>query len=805
MPTLVQDLRYGFRMLIKSPGFTAVAVLTLALGIGANTAIFSVVNGVLLRPLPFREPEKLLSVQQTQPARGNIEVGFTQAGFIDYRDQQQVFETIAAYSDWNFNLTGGDQAERLTGAQVSADFFRVLGRPAKLGRVLRPGEDVAGNNHVIVISHGLWQRRFNSDPNVIGQTVAIDGRTMVIIGVMPDDFRFPGRRTELWVPMDMKPSDPERTESFYQAVARLKPGLTLAQAQAHMDRLARALEEKNPDDYRGRAIRLLPLTQQVIGDTGTPLLILLGAVGFVLLIACANVANLQLARASAREKEVAVRLALGANRGRLVRQLLTESLLLAFIGGGLGLLLALWGVDVLLAISPDGIPRLDEVAVNGPVLGSMLGLTLLTGVLFGLAPALQASRPDLSSTLKQGTGAGGGARHRLRKLLVVSEVALALVLLIGAGLLVRSFLGLRAVNPGFDPEKVLTLPIWLSPLRYEDGRQQARYAEQALERIRAVPGVEAAAAAAFLPFGGANVNATIAPEGAQTVEPGQLPVAAVNLISRDYFRSMGIPLLAGRDFDERDQAHSLRVAIVNQALAKRVWPNGDAVGQRVQFGGTTANAPWFSIIGVVGDVYDTSLRAAPGPQFYLLHAQSPFAVPLISFVVRAAGDPARLIAAVRHQLLAIDKDQPVFDIKTMSARLAESVATQRFQLIVLGVFAVMALVLAAVGIYGVMSSSVAERRREIGIRLALGAQPASVLRLVLGQGLMLALAGVGLGLGAAVALTRFMESLLFEVRATDPATFAVIASLLTFVALLACYVPARRATRVDPMVALRYE
>ncbi|HXG64193.1 MAG TPA: ABC transporter permease, partial [Blastocatellia bacterium] len=503
MGTLLQDIRYGVRMLLKKPGFTLMAALTLALGIGANSAIFSVVNAVLLRPLPFQEPERLVAVWQTQPTRGQDTVNFTQERFVDYRDQNQAFANIAAYVQWSFNLTGGDQAERLQGAQVSADFFTVLGSQARMGRVFHTGEDVAGNHRVVVISHGLWQRRFNNDPNVIGQTVTIDGQTMTVVGVMPEDFRFPDRDTEVWVPMEISPTNPDPNKGMYNVIARLKPSLTMAQAQAQMDSLAQQLEAKNPEENRGKGINLVPLHRQVVGDSGTPLFIMLGAVGFVLLIACANVANLQLARASARQKEVAIRMALGANRGLLVRQFLTESLLLALLGGGLGLLLALWGVDVLVAISPEGIPRLDEIAVDGRVLGFMFAITMLTGVIFGIAPALQASRPDMNSALKEGgKGAGGGGRQGLRKLLVVSEVALSLVLLIGAGLLVRSFLSLQAVNPGFNPEKALTLPIWLSPLHYKDAQQQARYAEQALDRIRALPGVEAAGAVAFLPFGG---------------------------------------------------------------------------------------------------------------------------------------------------------------------------------------------------------------------------------------------------------------------------------------------------------------
>jgi putative ABC transport system permease protein len=807
MRTLWQDLRYGLRMLLKNPGFTLVAVVALALGIGANSAIFSVVNSLLLRPLPFEQPDRLVQVWETIPQRGRFEVPASFPNFADWRDQNQVFEQTVAYSDWSFNLTGAAEPERIRSAIVSPAFFSTLGIQPILGRTLLPGEDQPGKDLSVVISRRLWQRRFNSDPNVVGKTVDLSGKSFTVVGVIAPPADLPGLSddTELWAPVSQGFGLTNRRWHSLNVIARLKPGVGREQAQADMERIAAALSRQYPEANADRGLRIVPLHEQVVGNARPALLVLLGAVVFVLLIASTNVANMLLARATARQKEIAIRTALGAGRWRLVRQLLTESLLLALAGGTLGLLLALWGVDLLTAFGPSDLPRVKEVAIDGRVLAFTFAVSLLVGLVFGLVPGLQSSRPELNETLKEGgrSATGGAGRRRVRSLLVVTEVTLSLVLLVGAGLLLKSFFRLRAVNPGFNPQNVLTIQLDLNGPNYQKGSQLISFHDQLLDRVKALPGVEAAATASAVPIApdAGFSRLAFAIEG-QTPDPADSPVAFYNGVSPDYFRAMQIPVLRGRAFDERDVRGSLGVAVVNETLARRYFPDSDPVGRRV-----TLNDPkeedWATIVGVVKDTKPRELAGEPVAEMYMPYAQQP--EPSMALMIRTAGRPDAVAAAVRREVLALDHDQPVYSVRTLPAVMSEAVATPRFRTFLLGAFAALALALAVVGIYGVMSYAVTRRTHEFGIRMALGAQGKDVLKLVVGHGMALALAGVLLGLAASFALTRLLAGLLYGVTPTDPLTFACVSLLLVAVALAACLIPALRAAKVDPMVALRYE
>ena len=816
LETLFQDLRFGARMLFKNPVFSLIAVITLALGIGANTAIFSVVNGVLLRALPYHEPERLVMVWADRPILqaqiGIADIPVAVADFVDWRNQNQVFEQMAAMRPLRINLTGGGEPESVVGLSASASLFPLLGARLALGRALLPEEDQPGANRVVVISHGLWQRRYGADPQLIGQKITLNDEAYTVIGVTAPDFQFPRKgelpsyytgpkKVDLYLPLAFTPEQMNnRRETILVVIARLKPGVGLGQANAEMNAIARRLTEQYPQTNTDKGVRLAPLQQQVVGKARTALLILLGAVGFVLLIACANVANLLLARAAGRQKEMAIRAALGASRGRVLRQLLTESLLLAISGGAAGLLLARWGVEVLLAMAPDNLPRAYDIRLDTSVAGFTLLVSLLTGIVFGLLPALQAAKINLGVTLKEGgRDAAGLLRRRLRGFLVVSEVALAFVLLIGAGLLIRSFARLTEVDPGLDPRGVLTMDMLLPFAKYKDGRD-ITFFQQTLERVRTLPGVDAAATVSPLPLSGGQYITGFGIEGRSS--PTEQTFSAGNrLISPDFFKTFRVPLIKGRLLAESDGAKAPPVVVINESLAHRYFANEDPLGKRITLNGDATRV----IVGIVGDVKHSALDEEATPQIYRAIAQLQFPTLFMSLAVRASGDPMQMVAAVRGQVWAVDKDIPLLNIETMERLMTKSVAPRRFNLLLLGVFALVGLALAAVGLYGVMSYTVTQRTREIGVRMAMGAQPGDVSRLVIGEGMNLALIGALLGLGGALALTRLLKTLLFGVSATDPLTFIAIAALLIIVALLACWIPARRATKVNPIIALRHE
>jgi predicted permease len=810
---LWQDLRYGVRVLIKNPGFTLIAVLTLALGIGANTAIFSVVNGALLRALPYRDPAGLVMVwanrPQLQAQLGLEDFPVTAADFVDWRDQNQVFEQMAAMRPQSLNLTGSGEPEVLVGVRASASLFSLLGVRAVIGRAFLPDEDKAGAHRVVMLSHGLWQRRWAGSAEIIGQTIRLDNDAYTVIGVLPPGFNYPRKgefpayfesfgKFDLYLPIAFTPAELNNRDRGYLAVlARLRPSVSIARAQAEMDAIARRLTEQYPQTNTDKGVRLEPLHRQVVGKARKALLVLLGAVGCLLLLACANVANLSLSRAAGRASEIAIRAALGAGRGRIVRQMLTESLMIALAGGALGLWLAWWGVKLAPAISPDYLPRADDIRLDTSVAGFTFIVSLLTGIMFGLLPALQASRLDINETLKEGgRNAADGPRRHLRSFLVVGEVALAFVLLVSAGLLLKSFVRLVGVDPGLDPQRVLTMDILLPRAKYA-GVERAAFFQRALERVRTLPGVEAAGAVSPLPLSGAHSSTAFSIEG-RPPSPGQTIQAGRRWASPDYFKTLRIPLRTGRLFGESDGAEATPVVVINESLARQYFANENPLGKRLAFDST-----WREIVGVAKDVKYSGLEDEAGPEFYLPMAQVPAV--FMTLVVRASGDPAPMAPAVRAQIWAVDKDQPVSNIRTMEQLLANSVAPRRFNLLLLGAFALAGLTLAGIGLYGALSYTVAQRTREIGVRMALGAQTSDALRLVIGEGMKLALIGALLGLGGALALTRLMKTLLFEVSATDPLTFIVIAAVLIIVALLACYIPARRATKVDPIVALRYE
>lgn len=812
MTTLWKDIRYSVRMLVKNPGFTLVAVVALALGIGANTAIFSVVNAILLKPLPYKNPERLVMLWEQHPQNGRMSVAGL--NFLEWKKESRSFEDITVFSNASFDLTGLDTAERIEGTRASASYFNVLGGEAMLGRTFRAGEDAGDAARVVVVSYGFWQSRLGSDREVIGKEIRLNDEPRTIIGVMPPDF---GDRVDSWVwtPLIVDPEQISVGGRSLSALARLKPDVTLAQAQSEMSSIAARLGEVHPEFNREWGVSLVPLHEQVTGNVRLILLVLSGAVGLVLLIACANVANLLLAVAARREHEMAIRTALGATRARLTRQLLTESVLLALAGGALGLLMALWGVDLLLRLAPGGLPRVREIGIDSQVLGFTLLISLLTGVVFGLVPAWQSSRGDWSGALK---GAGKSSsvsfgRNRLRGALVIIEVALAVVLLVGAGLLMRSFVRLTEVDPGFGSGNVLLVDIPLSATRYKEDPQVVQFYDEMFRRVRALPGVEAAGTTHSLPLGGSDSTRPFVIADAPPPEPGKEPGMSYRVISPEYFRALGIPLLRGRDFSQTDNAGAPGVVIINQTLARRFWKDEDPIGKRLRQGAVGGESPWLTIIGVVGDVRHIGLDREPKPEMYFSYAQaavqnsSSIAANRrrITLAIRVGGNPANYTDAVRGEISTIDKNQPVTGIRTLDETVARSVMPQRFNALLLGIFASLAVLLAMIGVYGVMSFAVTGRTREIGIRMALGARGADVVRMIVGQGMLLVLLGVVIGLAASFALTRLIANLLYGTSATDPVVFVAIAALLSLVALVACYIPARRATKIDPMIALRYE
>jgi predicted permease len=806
MDSFLKDVRYGVRSLLKRPGFTCIVVITLALGIGANTAIFSIVNTVLLRPLPYPEPDRLMHLSLNNPETAQGKGGYGAADFLALRERNQSFEKVAAISPGNrFALTGGATPEQVVGAVVSADFFDVLGVKAQRGRTFLSGEDKPGSPRTVVVTYSFWQKHLNSEANVIGQSVTLNGEGYIIIGVMPADFRFSAiGPSELWTTLQINP--PRFRPPYYlRIIGRLKSGVSEQQAQTELVAIAGQVQQEYPNSTP-KVARLEPLKRFIVGDAKLSLSVLFGAVFFVLLIASVNVANLLLARATEREKEVALRAALGASRVRLIRQALTESLLLALIGGSLGWLLAMWGVDLIVKLSPENLPRLNEISVDRRVLGFTLIAMLLSGLVFGLAPALQSSRVDLNATLKEGgrSSTDGFSHRRLRGLFIVSEFALALMLLIGAGLMIRSFLQLQRVNPGFNPNHVLTAQIVLPQNRYREASRVGAFQQQLLQRVQSLPDVEAVAASMSLPPDLLMMHNPFVVEG-RPPAPGQSqPTAEQLLISPDYFRTLGIRLNAGRPFTDADDGAAPKVVIVNETMARQHFPDQDAVGKRIQTGDYDPAGQWVTVVGVVNDVKYTGLQEKPQPTMY-----TPFLQGLwwrsLYLSVRTSGDPLNVVSSVRNEVWAIDRDLPLSQIKTMDQLMSESVAEPRVYTLLLGLFGAVALLLAIVGIYGVMAYVVTQRTHEIGIRMALGAQTRDVMKLIVKQGMALALVGVAIGVAGALALTRLLATLLFEIAPTDVMTFATVSTGLLIVALLACYIPARRASRVDPLVALRYE
>ena len=803
MGTLWQDTKYGARVLLKSPGFALVSVLTLALGVGATTAIFSVVNAVLLRPLPYPQPERIVQVWENNHRRGWLTDPVSPLNFVAWEEQAKSFESLAAYEYENFVLTGGGEPERVSGALVSRKFFDVMGVKPAAGRSFAPEEDVKGGPRVAVISRRLAERQFGAGAEAVGRTLTLNNQSYAVVGVMPAGFQFPSRSTDLWATPAVDRSRP-RSDHFLYSVGRLRPGVALDEAQAEMDGIAARLAEQFPDTNRDFGVTLVSLHEQVTGKSRRALLVMLGAVGLMLLIACANVANLLLARATARRREIAVRAALGAGRWRIARQLLTESLLLAVLGGGSGLLLAAWGVDLLGSAAARSLPRAAEIGIDTRAFAFALGASVFTGLLFGLAPAVSFSSPDLNQSLKEGGGGAlkGSRRSRLQGALVVAEIALALVLLVGAGLLVKSYARLQAVDPGFRADGVLTFQIALPETKYETEESQAEFYARALEKIRAVPGVEGAGLVSDLPFSGSRTSRSFEIEGRARAEGADSLNADYRKASPGYFGALGIALLRGRQFSERDGGGAPPVAVVNEALARKFFPGEEVLGKRVVFREGDRDVAR-EMVGVVADLKHDDLTGRRAPEIYVPVAQH--ANPWMFAAARGTVEPRSLAGALRAAVREVDADQPIHNVTTMRQRLEDSVAPQRFNAALLAFFASVALALACVGVFGVMSYTVAQRTHEIGIRMALGALPRDITRLVVGQGLRLALAGALVGVAAAMALTRLMAGLLFEVRPADPTVFAGLALLLAGAALLACYLPSRRAAKVDPLVALRDE
>jgi len=825
MRTLWKDLRYGARMLLKNPGFTLIAVVTLSLGIGANTAIFSVVNAVLLRPLPYEESERLVFLSERSEQLEGMSISWP--NYVDWRKSNNVFEKIGVYNSNSYNLTGSGEPERLQAGQVSADLFPALRVKAAFGRVFTDEEDKPGAGPVVMLSHRLWQQRFGGDPNIVNRTIKLNDRDYTVIGVMPAGYQFSGR-LDIWVPAgQLSGSTSWQSRGNHPGlygVARLKPGVTVAQARAEMENIAVALEKEYPNTNQGNRVTITPLKDAIINNIGRALWVLLGAVGCVLLIACANVANLLLARASTRQREIAVRVAMGASRWRIMRQLLTESVLLAVVGGGLGMALSSWGVDLILAISPDSIPRAAEIGLDQGVLTFTAAVSILTGVIFGLAPALQASKVQLHDALKESGRSLVAGRHWSRGALVVAETALTLALLVGAGLLIRSFYNLYQVNPGFVYDRLLSFNISLPEQKYATLDQQMDYFHLLMQNLRATPGVESVSVASGLPLGNNGWQTSFTIVGRPRPKPGAIPLMEACLVGPDYFRTIGVPLLRGRWFTERDNREHLKskdltgynddermaagvnAMIIDEEFARRYWPNNeDPVGKQIVWGdGTDPKSPVMTVVGVVGRVKMDGLNADSNRvQGYFPFYQLPFSG--MTVIVKSTLDPNQLIATARRQTLQLDPNQPIYGVRTMEKIRSDSVAPERLNLTLLGMFAALAVILALVGIYGVMSYAVTQRAHEIGVRMALGAQTGDVLKMVIRQGLTLTLIGVGVGLFLAYWLTKLMKDLLFEVKPADPATFAVIAGLLILVAIVACWIPARRATKVDPMVALRCE
>jgi predicted permease len=809
LETLLRDLQFGLRSLGKSPDFTAVALLTLALGIGANAAIFSIINAVVLQPLPYRAPDRLVKIW---PEKTGTSV--SKQDYLDIKNAAGSFDDIAAYSGWGFTITGNGNPAKLDGARTTSALFSLLGVNAVVGRTFLPDEDQPGHDKVALISYGLWQSRFGSDSRIIEQPIIINGESHTVVGVMPKGFNFPGdQQCDLWLPATLDANNKEDFSNGYlMLLGRLKQGVTIEQAQSEIAEISQRVRRqrlKSLSADKGGSARVISFQVEMVGDMRTTLFVLLGTVGLLLLIACANVANLQLARTSTRQRELAIRAALGASRARLVRQLLTESCLLSFIGGVAGVFIAWVGLNLLLTLIPADTPRLGEIAISRPVLFFSLGVSLLAGVLFGLAPALQISKPDLQAPLKEGgrVSSDGLRGRRLRSLLIISEIALALMLVTSAGLLIKSFWRLQHVDPGFDAEQLLSFQ--LSPPDFaedvsNDAAARARtYYRQVLDRLKSLPDVQLVGGIHLLPMGDSNWDPGLRIED-RPLPPGSSQ-GTVNwrLVTPDYFRTIKIPLLSGRSFNESDNESGEKVAIINATLARKYWPDADPIGKRIG-SGFEGKGNWTTVVGVVGDIKQHGLGSETRPEMYRPYFQHT-SLPPMTLMVRSTSAPAALAASIRSAVWSVDKNVPITDLQPMTDVVARSISQPRSTMLMLSIFAGIGLTLGIIGIYGVISYSVAQRTQEIGVRMALGARTLDILQLVVGQGLKLTLIGVAAGVAGALAVTRLMSSLLFGVSATDPATFLIIAGLLTAVALLACYLPARRATRISPVTALRYE
>jgi len=803
MDSIIRDVRFAFRGLLKHPGFTAIAVIILALGIAATTAIFSVVNGVLLRPMPFPEPERLLVINELNPQQGPEPFQLSYLNWLDLRQQSKSFEDIAgvAFSSSVLEIQG--EPSRVQIMSVSANLFPLLRVQAAQGRTLLPDDDKPGANRVVVVSHRFWQRHF-ANQSLNNQGIDLDDVGYAVVGVMPAGFQFSDEKIDMWAPLSADAGAPfyqNRAVHFITGIGRVKPNVTRAQASSELATLFSGIQQEHVKEDPGHSLSTVGLQERITGDVKPALYVLLGAVVFVLLIGCANVANLQWARAASRGREMAIRVALGASRWRVIRQSLVESLLLACVGGGVGLLLAMWIVTWLLLHLPEGFPRASEIGIDTAVFGFTFGVSLLTGIVFGLAPAIQAARSDVNDALKSGGKGSINSGNRLRRGFVVAQVALSLMLFIGAGLLIKSFWRLTNVNPGFQADNLLTVHVSLPDQKYSDDTKVIEFFRNMPERLSTLPGVKAVSAVNRLPISGGDPHGELTIEG-RTFAAGEAPGVSYRRILPNYFRAMGIPLLYGREFDDRDTGGKPDVVIVNQKMAQSYWPGGDAIGKRIKIG-PPEHEPWVTIVGVVGNVNHTGLDAEPDFASYEPHAKRPWSS--MTVLVRTVGDPLSLAGPVQQELKTAEKDILIEDVVTMNRRLALSVAPQRLNVVLLATFAFIALVLATAGIYGVMAHAVAQRTPEIGLRMALGAQLQDVMKMVLRSGMWLALLGIAIGLVGAVFLTGLMSKLLFGVTPRDAVTFASVAVILFVVALLACYIPARRATKVDPSIALRYE
>ncbi|HEV7683388.1 MAG TPA: ABC transporter permease [Pyrinomonadaceae bacterium] len=806
MDTLLRDIRHGFRSLMKRPAFTVIAIVTLSLGIGANTAIFSTINALLLKPLPFGDLDRIVALWDKVPSRGVERNEVTVADYLDWKAQNTSFEQLGIYRWWSTNLTGSDSPERVQGFQVTTNFLDIVGVKPILGRNFSAEENQPGKDAVALLTYSLWQRRFGGDPNIVNKIIATNGIQRTVIGVLPPEFNYP-KGAEIYSPLALTPKlSLSRDNHSYLGIGRLKPGVSIQTAQAELNTIAAQLAKQYPETNTDRGVGLYPILADTVRLYSTALWVLMAAVGFVLLIGCANVANLMLARAAGRQREIALRAALGASRFRIVRQLLTESVMLGIAGGALGILIGYWGVDLIRTASPGEAARFapgwSHLGINLPVLGFALLLSILSGVVFGLVPAWQLSKTDLNNALKEGGQQSTSSSQRLRGLLVVAEVALSLMLLVSAGLLIRSFMQLVKANPGFESENLMTMNLVVPTAKYKEESQRSAFYVDLLRRVEDLPGVSSAAIVNHLPLGGSNSSSSFLVEGIPEPPPGQEFEARYRVCSPGYFQTMGIPLMQGRAFTDQDRPGTPLVTIVNETLARKYWPNQDPIGKRIRNTGPPEENPWMQVVGVAADVKH-ELNLPVLPEYYTAHAQDVWSSMVL--VAKTKVEPEAMAAPIRQQVWAIDKDQPVFDAHSMKEVRGISLALHTFSSVMLSIFAAVALLLAAVGIYGVMAFNVTQRTHEIGIRMALGARAADVMKLMVGNGMLMAVIGVLIGLAGAYGLTRLMASLLFGVSPTDLWTFGIVTFGLLMVALLACYIPARRATRVDPLVALRYE